>query len=72
VGCAVCVVRRSFGDDMAFDFSDPNQVLLYWAIVMSASILSLIPMFLFSYWIIRLGVAHGMRSFRRWERTGEE
>lgn len=57
---------------MAFDFSDPNQVLLYWAIIVIGSILSLVLTFLFFYWIVRLGVAHGMRSYRRWERSGEE
>ncbi|WP_163620872.1 MULTISPECIES: hypothetical protein [unclassified Microbacterium] len=56
---------------MTFDFSDPNQVLLFWVIYISATILGLVLLFLFCYWVIRLAVAHGMRSYRRWERSGE-
>ncbi len=51
---------------------DPNQVLLFWIIYAAVVILALILTFLFCYWIIRLGVAHGMRSFKRWERSGEQ
>ena len=50
---------------------DPNQVLLFWIIYAAVVLLALILTFLFIYWIIRLGVAHGMRSFKRWERSGE-
>jgi uncharacterized membrane protein HdeD (DUF308 family) len=64
--------RASSVVGMIFDFADPNQVLLYWVIVITISILSLVLTFLFFYWIIRQGVYHGMRSFRRWERSGEE
>ena len=53
---------RTYGEAMAFDFSDPNQVLLYWAIVITAALLAVVLTVLFFYWIIRLGVAHGMRS----------
>lgn len=57
---------------MTFDFADPNQALLYWVLVVTFSILSLVLTFLFFYWIIRLAVYHGMRSYKRWERSGEE
>lgn len=57
---------------MNFDTSDPNQVLLFWVIYIGGSLLGLLLTFLFLYWIIRLGVAHGMRSFKRWERSGEQ
>ncbi|MCH6229339.1 hypothetical protein MK786_01115 [Microbacterium sp. CFH 31415] len=56
---------------MTFDFSDPNQVLLFWVMAIVVGILSLVLTFLFFYWIIRLGVYHGMREFKRWERSGE-
>lgn len=54
------------------DLADPNQAALFWIIYIAAAVLGLILTFLFFYWIIRLGVSHGMRSFKRWERSGEE
>lgn len=62
---------RHYGEGVIFDFADPNQVLLYWVIVIVSSLIGLILTFLFFYWIIRLGVHHGMREFKRWERSGE-
>ena len=57
---------------VTYDLADPNQALLYWALLIVSGLLGLIFTFLFCYWIIRLSVYHGMREYRRWERSGEE